>query len=159
VAGPDPLVYLVAWLTVVGGLGVLILMWATSAAVFGFFLRHRRKENFWRAQVAPVFAFLLLTGVLAATVIGLGELLQVTPDSPFRWLFPTAYALIAVFGFGWALIMRGLRPEVYKAIGRGTDGRLLSMVDIPRTAHVERVMIPTQRQLGGSVTNDQRGYR
>jgi amino acid transporter len=159
-AGPDPLVYLFAWLTVVGGLGVLILMWATSAAVFGFFLRHRGKESFWRAQVAPVFAFLLLTGVLAATVIGLGELLQVSADSPFRWLFPTAYLLIAVFGFGWALIMRGLRPEVYQAIGRGTDGRLLlSTMDIPRAPHAERVMIPTQRQLGGSVTNDQRGLR
>src|SRR5205085_417404 len=49
----DPLVHLFAWMTVVGGLGVLILMWATSAAVIGFFVRHRRRENVWRAQIAP----------------------------------------------------------------------------------------------------------
>ncbi|WP_433615844.1 APC family permease [Dactylosporangium sp. CA-139114] len=118
----DPLVHLFAWMTVVGGLGVLILMWATSAAVIGFFLRNRRRENVWRARIAPVMAFLLLSVVLAATVIGLGQLLQVPADSPFNWLFPTIYALCALFGIGWAAIMRGSRPDAYAGIGRGTEG-------------------------------------
>src|SRR5262249_6938106 len=72
--GADPLVYLVAWLTVVGGLGVLILMWGASAAVIGFFLRNPGRENAWRGLIAPALAFLLLSGVLAATVIGFGDL-------------------------------------------------------------------------------------
>jgi len=118
----DPLVHLFAWMTVVGGLGVLILMWATSAAVIGFFVRNRRRENVWRARIAPMLAFLLLTAVLAATVIGLGQLLQVPADSPFNWLFPTVYALCALFGIGWAAIMRGSRPDAYAGIGRGTEG-------------------------------------
>jgi len=80
----DPLVHLFAWLTVAGGLGVLILMWATSLAVVGFFVRRRRKENVWRARIAPLLAFLLLTAVLGATIIGLGELLQVDAGSPFN---------------------------------------------------------------------------
>jgi amino acid transporter len=125
-AGADPLVYLFAWLTVIGGLGVLILMWSASAAVFAFFLRNPRQENVWRGRVAPVAAFLLLSGVLAATVIGLGDMLQVAPSSPFRWLIPPTYAGIAILGFGWGLITRVARPEVYAAIGRGTDGLLVA---------------------------------
>ncbi len=122
--GADPLVYLFAWLTVVGGLGVLILMWAASAAVIAFFARNRQRENVWRRVIAPTLAFLLLSGVLAATVIGFGDLLQVGPDSPFRWVIPPAYAAIAVLGFCWGLITRTTRPEVYAAIGRGTDGHI-----------------------------------
>ncbi|GAA3266289.1 MULTISPECIES: APC family permease [Dactylosporangium] len=118
----DPLVHLFAWMTVAGGLGVLMLMWATSAAVVGFFLRNRRRENVWRARIAPLLAFLLLTFVLLATVIGLGDLLQVDDDSPFNWLFSTIYALCALFGIGWAAIMRGSRPDAYAGIGRGTEG-------------------------------------
>ncbi len=133
----DPLVYLFGWLTIVGGLGVLILMWAASAAVVAFFIRNRGQENVWRARIAPVIAFLLLSGVLAATVIGLGDLLQVDKNSPFQWLFPAAYAIFAVVGFGWALVMRGARPEVYSAIGRGAEGHLTasiaSMPPSPRT--------------------------
>ena len=125
----DPLIYLFAWLTVVGGLGVLILMWAASAAVIAFFIRYPRRENAWRARIAPLFAFLLLTLVLAATVIGLGDLLQVGAGSPFRWLFPTGYAVFALFGFGWALIMRGARPDVYAAIGRGAEGRVMPDIE------------------------------
>jgi hypothetical protein len=110
---------------------VLILMWAASAAVIAFFIRNRGQENVWRGQIAPVLAFLLLSGVLTATVIGLGDLLQVSKDSPFQWLFPTGYAIFAVIGFGWALVMRGARPDVYAAIGRGADGHLVSIASMP----------------------------
>jgi amino acid transporter len=122
--GADPLVYLFAWLTVIGGLGVLILMWGASAAVIGFFVRNPGRENAWRSLIAPALAFLLLSGVLAATVIGFGDLLQVGPNSVFRWVIPPAYGAVAVIGFCWGLIIRRARPTVYTAIGRGTDGRL-----------------------------------
>ncbi|WP_238007421.1 APC family permease [Dactylosporangium sp. AC04546] len=135
VTGTDPELYLFAWGTVVGGLGVLILMWGASAAVIAFFLRHRRRENVWRAQIAPLLAFLLLSVVLAATVIGLGDLLQVGPESPFRWIFPTAYAIFALFGLGWGVIMRGLRPMDYAGIGRGAEGRIVADIPVQRAAH------------------------
>jgi hypothetical protein len=131
-----------AWLTTIGGLGVLILMWSASAAVIAFFVRERRGENLWRAQLAPFLAFLLLTVVLAATIVGFGELLQVPGDSPFQWLIPTLYGLVAAIGFVWALIMRAARPEVYAAIGRGTDGRVTTTVaelSIPKGIHAEPV--------------------
>jgi hypothetical protein len=136
VAKEDPLVHLFAWLTTAGGLGVLILMWAASAAVIAFFLRHPSRENRWRTQIAPVIAFLLLSVVLAATVIGLGDLLQVSGNSPFRWLFPTGYLIFTLLGFAWALIMRSARPDVFAAIGRGADGRVAaaSTVSMQRQA-------------------------
>jgi len=123
ISGAEPLVFVFAWLTTIGGLGVLILMWAASASVIAFFVRNRRGESVWRAYIAPFTAFLLLTVVLAATVIGFGELLQVSGDSPFQWLIPVLYTAVAAIGFVWALIMRAARPEVYAAIGRGTDVR------------------------------------
>ena len=142
VAHAEPIRYVFAWLTTIGGLGVLILMWSASAAVIAFFVRERRGENLWRAQLAPFLAFLLLTVVLAATIVGFGELLQVPGDSPFQWLIPTLYGLVAAIGFVWALIMRAARPEVYAAIGRGTDGRVTTTVaelSIPKGIHAEPV--------------------
>jgi amino acid transporter len=137
--GIDPLVHLFAWLTTVGGLGVLILMWSASAAVIMFFLRHRRLENVWRGQVAPIIAFVLLSVILAATVVGLGDLLQVEKGSPFHWLFSTGYACFALFGIGWALVMRAGRPEVYAAIGRGADGRVLAELPHLNGSHAEPI--------------------
>jgi amino acid transporter len=138
--GADPLVYLFAWLTVLGGLGVLILMWAASAAVLAYFLRHRRLENAWRGWIAPSLAFLLLSGVLAATLIGLPDMLQVGPHSPLRWLIPPAYGVIALLGLCFGLFTRATRPDVYAAIGRGTDRRLLIPVSpAPQSVWAEPV--------------------
>jgi amino acid transporter len=129
----EPLVYVFAWLTTIGGLGVLILMWAASAAVVAFFIRNRRGETVWRAYIAPTLAFLLLFIVLVATVVGFGDLLQVPKNSPFQWLIPVLYLAVIAVGVTWALIMRAARPEVYLAIGRGADGRVGSLPDLPLT--------------------------
>ncbi|GGN37148.1 amino acid permease [Actinoplanes campanulatus] len=131
--GADPLVYLFAWLTTVGGLGVLILMWSASAAVVAFFLRNPGRENVWRSMVAPIMAFFLLSIVLDATVIGLGDILQVPEGSPFRWIFPVAYLVCAVLGIFWALAMRRWRPHSYAMIGRGGAGRsVFDLADLNR---------------------------
>jgi amino acid transporter len=140
-SGADPLVYVFAWMSTIGGLGVLILMWATSAAVIGFFARSRRGENVWRAYLAPFLSFLLLSVVLTATVIGFGELLQVDGNSPFQWLIPVLYLAVAAIGMGWALIMRAARPEVYQQIGRGAEGRvsILAEPELPKQLHADPV--------------------
>jgi len=116
-------------------------MWSTSAAVIGFFAKHRRGENVWRAYIAPLLSFLLLSVVLAATLIGFGELLQVSGSSPFQWLIPVLYLAVAGIGFIWALIMRAARPEVYAAIGRGADGRvsILGDTQVIRPLHADPV--------------------
>jgi hypothetical protein len=76
-------------------------------------------------------SFLLLSIVLTATVIGFGELLQVDGNSPFQWLIPVLYLAVAAVGFVWALIMRAARPEVYAQIGRGSEGRVSILADVP----------------------------
>jgi amino acid transporter len=129
--GTDPLVYVFAWQTTIGGLGVLLLMWCASAAVVAFFVRNPGKENVWRAYLAPLLAFLMLTVILGATIVGFGELLQVDGSSAFQWLVPVLYCAVAVIGFTWALIMRAARPEVYAAIGRGADGRVSNLAEPP----------------------------
>jgi amino acid transporter len=139
--GVEPILKLFAWLTTIGGLGVLILMWAASASVVAFFLRSRRRESVWRAYLAPSLSFLLLTVVLVATIIGFGELMQVNGDSPFQWLIPVLYLGVAGIGFVWALIMRAARPEVYAAIGRGADGRVSNLLEnqILKSLHADPV--------------------
>jgi amino acid transporter len=124
--GAEPLLYLFAWLTTIGGLGVLILMWSASFAVLVFFVRNRGLENLWRATIAPMIAFLLLSAVLGITVIGFGELMQVDGDSPFQWLVPVLYCGVALIGVVWALGMRAARPEAYAGIGRGADGGVVA---------------------------------
>jgi amino acid transporter len=130
-AGLEPLFWVFAWLTTIGGLGVLILMWAASFAVLAFFVRHRGRENVWRSQIAPMIAFLLLSAVLGITIIGFGEILQVSGSSPFQWLVPVLYLAVGAVGVGWALAMRAARPEAYAAIGRGVDGRTIALPEGP----------------------------
>ena len=127
--GADPLVQLFGYLTVVGGLGVLILMWGTSASVIAFFVQHPRLENAWRGRVAPIVAFFLLSIILFATVVGLGDVLGLSPDSIFNWAFAAGYAALAVLGAGWAAIIRYTRPGVYAVIGRGVERR--TVFEIP----------------------------
>ena len=119
VSGLDPLVYLFFWVTVTGGLGVLILMLLTSAAVIGYFIANPNQESGWRRVVAPALAVLGLGAVLVVTIAQFDVLLGVKPDSPWRWIFPASYLAVAVLGIVWALILRATRPDVYAAIGLG----------------------------------------
>jgi amino acid transporter len=118
-AGVDPLVHLFAWLTTAGGYGVLILMWGTCGAVIAFFGQRPGLESPWRARIAPRIAFVVLTLVLLATTIGLGDLLQIEDDSVFGWFFQSLYVMVAALGVGWALYLRRNRPTVFRAIGHG----------------------------------------
>jgi hypothetical protein len=51
------------------------------------------------------------------------------------------YLAVAGLGFLWAVIMRAARPEVYQAIGRGTDGRVSILSDsaFPKPLHADPV--------------------
>ncbi|GIJ34472.1 APC family permease [Micromonospora sediminimaris] len=120
-AGADPIVHLFFWITVTGGLGVLILMTLTSAAVIGFFARTSHGEGAWRSVIAPGIASVALGGILTVTLREFATLLGVAPGSPLRWAFPAAYAAAALLGIAWALILRTTNPDVYAAIGLGAD--------------------------------------
>jgi amino acid transporter len=119
IAQADPIIHLFFWVTVTGGLGVLILMTLTSAAVIGFFARDRRGESFWRRIGAPILATIALGTVLYLTVSQFDVLLGVGPESPLRSGFPLSFAIAAVVGVGWALLLKSRHPQVYDGIGQG----------------------------------------
>jgi len=120
-AGWDPIRHLYFWTGIGGGLGLLILMTAVSVAVVAFFARDRHGEPFYRTTLAPVVAGLVLAVILAATIAGLGDLLQVDPNSPVRWAFPLGYAAVAVAGLGWAVALKLWRPNIYATVGLGAQ--------------------------------------
>ncbi|MFD2768014.1 APC family permease [Micromonospora eburnea] len=117
----DPIVHLFFWVTVTGGLGVLILMTVTSASVVAFFIRHRADDGMWRTRIAPALAALALGAILYVTVSQFDTLLGVEPTSPLRWWFPASYGIAAAAGLLWALILRATRPDVYRSIGLGAE--------------------------------------
>ncbi|WP_082171274.1 APC family permease [Micromonospora sp. RV43] len=134
-SGADPIVNLFFWITVTGGLGVLVLMTLTSFAVMVFFARRQaHDQSLWRSSVAPLLAAILLSGILAVTIMEFDTLLGVEPTSPLRWAFPAGYAVLAVLGFVWALYLRYRRPLVYEAIGLGVEA-----ASATRRAESERV--------------------
>jgi amino acid transporter len=122
-AGWDPFTRMFFWLTVLGGLGVLILMTATSIAVLGYFTnaRNRRGVGAGRGILAPGLATVGLGAVLGVTIAQAATLLGVDPTSPLRWQLPAVFAVAAVLGVVWALILRTRRSDVYAAIGRGAN--------------------------------------
>ncbi|MER7004116.1 APC family permease [Dactylosporangium sp. NPDC000555] len=146
VTGLDPFVYLFFWWTVTGGFGVLILMTVTSLAVVVYFVRHRTGElaqvSAWRRFIAPVLGFLILLVVLIVTLQEFDTLLGVTADSPWRWIFPAAFASAAVIGAGWAAILRATRPAVYRGIGQGASADLLAARSDGGAAHRAETAAP-----------------
>ncbi|WP_407653710.1 APC family permease [Actinoplanes oblitus] len=127
-AGWDPVVNLFFWITVTGGLGVLILMLVTSIAVFVYFLRSANRDGVGvtRGLLAPIVASAVLAWILLVTLQQFHVLLGVDASSPWRWVFPYAYAVAALLGMWWALYLRIARPDVYAGIGAGARSGLMS---------------------------------
>jgi amino acid transporter len=128
-AGWDPLVQLFFWGGTTGGIGVLLLITVTSAAVVGYFARHPEGEDFWHRLGAPVLGTLLLIVVTYLALTNIAVLFGVEPGSTPTWVVPLGYAVLTVAGIVWALILRRGRPQTYEGIGlgaRSTTGLLSS---------------------------------
>jgi amino acid transporter len=140
VAGWDPVVQLFFWLTVLGGLGVLILMTATSIAVLTYFLPPARRAGVGagRGVLAPAVAAVTLLAVLVVTVQQFATLLGVDPTSPLRWQLPALYAAAAVTGVGWAAYLKARRPHVFAAVGRGAHSVVANPTRDQPVAEVRR---------------------
>jgi amino acid transporter len=117
--GQNPMTRLFFWLGTTGGLGIMILLAATSAAVAVFFARNPRGESIWPRLIAPALAAALLTGIVILAVQHYALLLGVPPGSPAAWILPGTYAAVAATGLAWGLILKIRRPHTYAAIGLG----------------------------------------
>jgi amino acid transporter len=119
--GLDPLVQLFFTVGSFGGLGVLLLLAATSVAVLAFFAKNPGLENAWRIRIAPGIAAILLLIVLGFALVNFDTVLGVAPDSLLRWVLPAVYFVAIGLGVVWALVLRANRPEVYANIGLGAE--------------------------------------
>jgi amino acid transporter len=118
-SGQNPMARLFFWAGTTGGLGIIILLAATSAAVIAFFARDPRGESTWRRLAAPALAAVVLATIAVLAVQHYAILLGVAPGDPATWVLPASYALVAVAGLGWALVLKTRRPRVYATIGLG----------------------------------------
>jgi 4-amino-4-deoxy-L-arabinose transferase-like glycosyltransferase len=114
------------WGGTAGGIGVLLLVTTTSAAVVGYFARNRHDETAWHRLVAPAVATVLLLGMTYLALTNIATLFGVAPGSPPTWVVPAGYAVVALAGIGWALVLRAVRPRVYEGIGLGARSSTLS---------------------------------
>ena len=106
-------------LTVVGALGIVALLLATSVAALLHLNRVPGDEGPWRRFVAPALSTVALGLIGFLVVRDLGVLLGVPGDSRLRWVVPVAVAGMAVLGMLHALVLRGLRPVIYAGTGQG----------------------------------------
>lgn len=128
-AGWDPLITLFYYGGTSGGLGVLLLIAATSVAVVVFFVRNPSGEPLWRRRVAPALAMVALAVVVVLALNNVDVLLGVPPDHALVWAVPTVFAIVAVLGAGWGLLLRTRQPAVYARIGLGAKSALADVPD------------------------------
>ena len=119
-AGQDPMTRLFFWLGTTGGFGILILLALTAVAVIAFFARDPRGENAWRAADRP------RAGRRPADRHRRARRACITarcsasrPGATAAWALPASYAVIAVIGLAWGLVLKTRRPQIYAAIGLG----------------------------------------
>ena len=120
-AGWDPLVTLFYWAGTAGGLGILILLTATSLAVLAHLLRQTRAGNHSRVTtlITTTLASAFLVTIVIAAGANLPSLFGVTADSPIVTAVLAAYLVTILTGLAWALNLRRSRPAAYRAIGLG----------------------------------------
>ena len=124
VADADPLVQLFFWGGTVGGLGVLLLVTATSVSVIGILGRDPFDTPLPVRTFLPGLAALLLGWMSWLIIDNLTGLLGVASNSPLRWMVPCAYAVLALAGLAWAGYLRRQRPDTYDVIGLDANPHL-----------------------------------
>ncbi|BCJ50056.1 amino acid permease [Actinoplanes sp. NBRC 14428] len=120
IAGWDPLVQLFYWGSTTGGLGILLLITLTSAAVIVYFWRDSRGESLWHRRIAPLLATVILLFVSVKALQSLPIQYAVEGGTGPARAVPIALLVVFAAGTGWGVVLRFLNPPVYAGIGRGT---------------------------------------
>ena len=118
--GWDPIGQLFFWGGTTGGVGILLLLTATSAAVVRFFWTRQGDETVWRRLMAPSVATALLATMAWLCINHFDVLLNVAPGSLPTKILPGLFGAAAVIGAGWALVLKHYQPAAYAAIGLGS---------------------------------------
>ncbi|WP_250028996.1 APC family permease [Paractinoplanes maris] len=98
-------------LMIAGGLGILVLLLATSVAALLHLNRVPDGEGAFTRFAGPVLATVALGSLTYLVWVDLAE--------PLRRLLPVGLAAVALLGVLHGLIVRGARPVIYAGIGQG----------------------------------------
>lgn len=119
-AGRDPVADVFTWLTNLGALGVILLLFATSASVIAYFARRPElAEPRWHRLVAPLLSGAALAVVFWLALTNFSVQLGVSAGNPLRWVLPGLILATGAAGVAWGLWLRGARPATYAGIGSG----------------------------------------
>jgi amino acid transporter len=116
--GVDAPVVLARRLAVAGGLGILLVVLATSVAALLHLNRVPGREGPYHRFVAPLLSTVALGALAYLTVRNLPALLDVPPGSALPWIVPAAAAGIIALGLVQALLVRAVSPVQYAGIGQ-----------------------------------------
>ncbi|MFC4942941.1 APC family permease [Pseudonocardia sp. GCM10023141] len=112
-AGLDPYLNLATSMGGLGVVGIIVIQAAAAASVIGFF-RGRADRHWWRTLVAPGIG---LVGLVVAVVLIVANFSLVTgTDSAIVNGLPWLIVIAAAGGLGYALWLRGNRPEIYAGL-------------------------------------------
>ncbi len=118
-AGVDEPAALARALSVVGGLGILVLLLATSLAALLHLNQVPGNEGAWARFVAPTLSTVALGSLTWLVGHHVPALLGVAEGSIWRWLVPAVVVGVALLGAVHGLVLRWARPVIYAGIGQG----------------------------------------
>jgi amino acid transporter len=106
-------------LTALGGLGVLIVVLATSLAALLHLNRvpAAKDEGVWVRFVAPILSTVCLGVFSYLAFRNLPALLNIRSSDDLIWIVPGALGAVAVVGILHAVMVRVTRPTIYAGIG------------------------------------------
>ncbi|WP_433300158.1 APC family permease [Actinoplanes sp. CA-030573] len=119
-------------LTVAGGLGVLVLLLATSLAALLHLNRVPGGEGAWGRFLAPILATVALGALACLAFRNLPSLLGVPSESALVWLTPAGIAAVAGAGLLHGVVLRGARPVLYAGIGQGGTAVVVTPAPTPQ---------------------------
>jgi amino acid transporter len=113
--GLDPYAAGVPVLIGFGTLGIVFLQAFAAVAILAFFARRPGMLKLWELLAATVGAL----GLIAATALAAAHFqLLATSDLPVVGWIPLLYPVTVAVGIGFALWLRGNRPDLYEALDK-----------------------------------------
>jgi amino acid transporter len=108
-------------LSALGGLGILVLLLATSLAALLHLNRvpNAKAEGLGARFIAPVLSTVSLGLLGYLGFRNLPALLDIRPSDNLIWIVPGALAAVALIGLLHAAMLRATRPTIYAGIGHG----------------------------------------
>ncbi|GAA2649119.1 APC family permease [Paractinoplanes durhamensis] len=130
-------------LTVVGGLGILVVLLATALAALLHLNRVPNGEGTWGRFIAPILSTVALGTLGYLAFWNIPSLLGVPPESALVWSVPVGLVAVAAIGLLHGVALRGRKPVLYAGVGQGPS----PVVITPKSPQI-KARVPQQREPG-----------